>query len=112
MVDSYNGCAMIGMTGKNCVAIATDSRLGIQYKTISTDFQKVFKVHDHCLLGNSLILSFNSIFLLGLAGLATDIQTVSSLFHFRTNMYKLTENEEMKPSTFVNLVATTLYEKR
>jgi len=26
----YNGAAMIGMAGKNCVGIATDSRYGIQ----------------------------------------------------------------------------------
>lgn len=34
----YNGGALIGMKGKNCVAIATDKRFGIQAQTISLDF--------------------------------------------------------------------------
>ncbi len=50
-IDTYNGNAMIGMVGKDCVAIATDTRLGVQMKTIDTDFQRIFKIHDHLLLG-------------------------------------------------------------
>lgn len=34
----YNGGALIGMKGKNCVAIATDKRFGIQAQTVSLDF--------------------------------------------------------------------------
>lgn len=34
----YNGGALIGMKGKNAVAIATDKRFGIQAQTISLDF--------------------------------------------------------------------------
>jgi 20S proteasome alpha/beta subunit len=37
----YNGGAIIAMSGKNCVAIASDSRLGLQQQTVSCDFQKV-----------------------------------------------------------------------
>ena len=29
------------MTGKNCVAIASDTRLGLQQQTVACDFQKV-----------------------------------------------------------------------
>jgi 20S proteasome subunit beta 3 len=38
----YNGGAIVAMAGKNCVAIASDTRLGInQQQTIACDFQKV-----------------------------------------------------------------------
>lgn len=32
--------------GENCVAIAADTRLGRQQLTISTRFQKIFRIHD------------------------------------------------------------------
>lgn len=38
----YNGGALIGMKGKNCVAIATDKRFGIQAQTVSLDFTVSF----------------------------------------------------------------------
>ena len=38
---AYNGGAIIAMTGKNCVAIASDTRLGLQQQTVACDFQKV-----------------------------------------------------------------------
>lgn len=34
----YNGGALIGMKGKDCVAIATDKRFGIQAQTVSLNF--------------------------------------------------------------------------
>jgi len=36
----------------------------------------------------------------------------NSLMKFKLNMYKLKEGRDMKASTFSQLVATTLYEKR
>ena len=50
------------MVGKNCFAIASDRRLGVQLQTIATDFQKIYKIHDRLYLG--------------LSGLATDAQTL------------------------------------
>ena len=44
---------MIAMAGKNCVAIATDTRLGVQLMTVDTNFQRVFKVNDLTLMGVS-----------------------------------------------------------
>jgi len=58
----YNGGAVVAMVGKNCVAIASDTRLGQQGLTISTEFPKIFPI--------------NSKLFLGLAGLATDVQSV------------------------------------
>lgn len=59
---SYNGGAVMAMRGKNCVAIAADRRFGIQAQMVTTDFQKIFP------MGEKLYI--------GLAGLATDVQTV------------------------------------
>ncbi len=59
---SYNGGCVVAMAGKNCVAIASDKRFGIRYSTVSMEFPKVFEMGPHLYLG--------------LAGLATDVQTV------------------------------------
>jgi hypothetical protein len=37
----HNGGSVIAMVGKDCVAIASDLRLGNQAQGISSDFQKV-----------------------------------------------------------------------
>ena len=50
------------MTGADCVAIASDLRFGVQNQTNATDMKKVFKIHDNLYCG--------------LAGLATDMQTL------------------------------------
>ncbi|KAJ3118571.1 Proteasome subunit beta type-3 [Phlyctochytrium bullatum] len=61
-IMEYNGSAIMAMKGKNCVAIAADRRFGIQALTLGTDFQKIFPVNDKLYYG--------------LAGLATDVQTL------------------------------------
>ena len=94
----YNGAAIIAMSGKNCVAIASDNRLGIQYQTVSMNFQKIFRMNDSLMVG--------------LAGLATDVQTLDQLLRFRMNLYELREEREMTPKVFTNLMSTMLYEKR
>lgn len=59
---SYNGGAVVALGGKDTVGIACDRRLGVNFQTLSTSFQKVFKMQHNILMG--------------LAGLATDIQTL------------------------------------
>ena len=58
----YNGGALVAMKGKNCVAVAADRRFGVQALTLGTDFQKIFQINDKLFVG--------------LAGLATDVQTL------------------------------------
>ena len=41
----YNGGSVIAMVGKDCVAIASDLRLGNQALGISSNFQKVTADH-------------------------------------------------------------------
>eukprot|EP00743_Colponemidia_sp_Colp-15_P000566 GILK01000634.1.p1 GENE.GILK01000634.1~~GILK01000634.1.p1 ORF type:complete len:222 (+),score=20.91 GILK01000634.1:61-666(+) len=95
---AYNGAAIVAMVGKNCVGIAADKRYGIQQQTVGTNFQKVFQMTDKTFIG--------------LAGLATDVQTLHEKFKFRINMYRLKEEREIRPKVFSNLVSTILYERR
>jgi 20S proteasome subunit beta 3 len=86
------------MAGKDCVGIAADYRLGIQAQTVAMDFKKVFKVTDRLYVG--------------LAGLATDVQTLEQLLRFRKNLYELREERPLGPKVLSNLLSHLLYEKR
>ncbi|KAI2507779.1 Proteasome subunit [Fragilaria crotonensis] len=94
----YNGAAMIAMAGKDCVGIASDRRLGLQAQTVACDFQKVFPMGDKLFVG--------------LAGLATDVQTVRNLLQYRLGLYELNEERAMSPKVFSHLLSNLLYEKR
>jgi 20S proteasome subunit beta 3 len=86
------------MVGKDCVAIACDLRLGLQSLTVSNNFPKIFQYAPSTYLG--------------LTGLATDVLTVSDLFRYKVNMYRLREERNISPQTLANLVSSSLYEKR
>jgi len=94
----YNGGAVVAMVGKNCVAIASDMRFGVQAQTVATNMPKIHKINDKCFIG--------------LAGLATDNQTMCQKIKFRTNLYRLREEREIKPTVLLNLISTMLYERR
>jgi len=104
----YNGAAIIAMTGKDCVGIASDTRLGAQAQTVTCDFTKVFPMSETLYVG--------------LAGLATDVQTLHNLLTFRKDLYELREAESrggggdgtnsMSPIVFSNVLSNLLYEKR
>ncbi|KAM7327715.1 proteasome subunit beta type-3-like [Alexandromys fortis] len=49
---------------------------------------------------------------IGLAGLATNVQTVAQRLKFRLNLYELKEGRQIKPYTLMSMVANLLYEKR
>ena len=86
------------MIGKECIAIASDLRLGQQSLGVSNNFEKIFSVGDKTFLG--------------LTGLATDVISLKELFRFKTNLYKLREERNIEPSTLANLVSSSLYERR
>ncbi|KAF7458326.1 nucleophile aminohydrolase [Cryptosporidium felis] len=98
-IFSYNGGAILAMNGKECVAFATDMRLGSnQYKTISTAFDKVIRPTSRTLMGFS--------------GLATDIHTLTNLIKFKTNLYHLREEREIGVEALSHLTASILYSRR
>ena len=83
--------------GKNCVAIAADRHFGIQAQMVTTDIQKIFPMGDRLYIG--------------LASLATDVQTVAQPLKFQLNLYELKEGRQIKPYTLMSMVANLLYEK-
>lgn len=87
---TYNGSAIIAMTGKDCVAIASDLRFGVQFQTLATDYQKVYQINDQLFIG--------------LSGLGTDAQTLVNKFKFRHNLYSLREERDMSPKAFAHMV--------
>ncbi|CAG8477893.1 9562_t:CDS:2 [Ambispora gerdemannii] len=97
-IDEYNGGSVLAMLGKNCVAIASDKRFGMKLMTLGTEFPKIFQATDKIYIA--------------MAGLATDIQTLSELIRYKINMYKLREEREIEPTTLAYMVASTLYERR
>jgi len=97
-IMEYNGGAVVAMVGKDCVAIASDKRFGLQLLTLATDFEKIFKMNDRCYIG--------------LAGLATDVQTLSEELKLKCDLYKLREEREITPKKFAHLVSSTLYDHR
>jgi 20S proteasome subunit beta 3 len=96
--SSINGGSAVAMVGKECIAIACDLRLGNQSLGLSNNFEKIFPFGDKVFLG--------------LTGLASDVTTLSEVFRFKHNMYKLREERAIEPLTLANLVSSTLYEKR
>lgn len=97
-IFEYNGSAIVAMAGKECVAIGSDLRFGVQLQTITTDRPKVHKIHDKLYLG--------------LSGLCTDTQTMHEKLMFRHNLYRLREERNMKPTTFGHMMSAALYERR
>lgn len=97
LTNLLDGGACVAMVGKDCVAIACDLRLGLQALTVSNNFPKIFQYGD---------------VFLGLTGLATDVNTVSDVFRYKVNMYRLREERQIAPRTFANLVSSSLYERR
>ena len=94
----YNGSAIIAMVGKDCVAIASDKRLGLQAQTVSTEFQKVFQMNPNIFIG--------------LPGLATDVSTVHKTLDYRLNILQLRQSRPVSPRAFMYMVSSLLYERR
>uniref|UniRef100_A0A8C5VAQ1 Proteasome subunit beta type-3 n=1 Tax=Microcebus murinus TaxID=30608 RepID=A0A8C5VAQ1_MICMU len=82
---SYNGGAVMAMKGKTCVAIAADWHFRIQAQMVTTDFQKIFPRGDRLYIG--------------LAALATDVQTRAQRLKFWLNLCELKEGWQIKPYT-------------
>jgi len=97
-ITFYNGGAVVAMAGKNCVAIASDTRFGIRNQTVAFDFPKIWRINDRCFVG--------------LPGLLTDSQTFYEKLKFRVNLYRLREEREISAEVLANVCATALYERR
>lgn len=98
-IMEYNGSAIVAMKGKNCIAIATDKRLGVKnLTTVSCNFPKAFELTEKCYVG--------------LSGLATDIQTVSAMLKSRMKLYRLEHGKDMDVDGVMKFISNMMYAKR
>lgn len=128
----YNGGSVVAMVGKDCVAIASDLRLGNQALGISSNFQKVCVIrHNSAKVWPNLLVDIpchrphlpwftgisnrcdNSVCLCHFIWSSYHLTLPSrERFRFRVNMYTIKEEREIEPETFAHLVSSTLYEHR
>jgi len=94
----YNGSAILAMKGKDSVVISSDRRFGVQHQTVSTNCNRIFKIHNKLYIG--------------LSGLISDVLTVAQTLQFYHNLYRLREQRNMTPQAFTKVVAKFLYSKR
>jgi 20S proteasome subunit beta 3 len=98
-IFQYNGGSVVAMCGDGCVGIAADRRYGIrQLTTVAMNAQKIFPMNDKCMVG--------------LSGLMTDVQTVSSMLEMRHNLFALREDRPMPIDHMISMISCALYEKR
>ncbi|EET00912.1 20S proteasome core particle subunit beta 3 [Giardia duodenalis] len=95
----YNGSALIGIKGKDCVALAADKRLGCSYQTLTIGKEeRIFRLSQSCLLG--------------LAGLQTDVLTTYRQIRMKSNLYHLQEDREIRPRATAKMISSFLYKHR
>jgi 20S proteasome subunit beta 3 len=97
-ITEYNGSAVLAMVGKDCVAIASDTRFGVQQQTLADDFDRIHRINDYLYVG--------------MPGLITDVLTLKSKFQYRVKLYELREERQMSPKVFSAMTSAMLYEKR
>lgn len=104
---TYNGGSVVAMCGKNCVAIASDLRFGVQAMTIGMDFSKIFPLDEDG--GPKLCVA--------LSGLAADIQTLSVTIKSLAKS-ALIESQgsfpvsKLRPSILASRISSMLYGPR
>lgn len=75
----YNGGSVVAMVGKDCVAIASDLRLGTQALGLSSNFQRVrvwYSLPIHLPLTLIQVFPVTDRLYVGLPGLGTDVTTL------------------------------------
>lgn len=97
-VGSFYGGSILAMTGKNCVSIVSDYRLGNSSITVSKSFRRVFKITDRILLG--------------LCHFLPDGQHLLKKVEKHVSLFKLAEGRDIEPEEFANLLSALLYSNR
>lgn len=98
-ITEYNGGSVLAMAGKNCIAIASDKRLGSErLTTISSEYDKIDLISDRTCLA--------------CAGLATDCITLQKSLRFHANLFKIREERLFEAEAIATYVGKMLYKRR
>jgi 20S proteasome subunit beta 3 len=94
----YNGGCAVAMAGKNCVALAVDTRFGSAEQLVSKSARRVLAVNPRLLCA--------------LTGLATDAQTVMQDLRRAIRTKELQEGCQISARAAASVISTFLYSRR
>ena len=94
----YNGGTVIVMGGKDCFAIASDFRFGLDNVTKDNKTPKIFKIHEKLFVG--------------IIGLFSDICSTRQSLEYKTSLYSFKKSAKIKPLAFSTILSNFLYQHR
>lgn len=97
-VESFYGGSILAMTGKDCVCIVSDYRLGNSSITVSKGFKRLFRITDRIVLGLCYFLP--------------DAQHLLKKIEKHVALFKLAEGRDIEPQELADLVSALLYSHR
>ncbi len=92
------GTTTIGMTCKDGILLASESKASMGYMIVNKDVQKVFKIDDR--IGITI------------AGMVSDAQQLINILKVEISLHKLESGEEMKISAVAHLLSQIMYSRR
>ncbi|KJP87178.1 hypothetical protein AK88_03225 [Plasmodium fragile] len=93
-----NGGTVIGVTGKDYVILAADTRLSLSYSIYTRHCPKISKLTDKCIIGSS--------------GMQSDIKTLHSLLKKKIELFVLEHGHYPDIHVIARLLCVILYSRR
>ncbi|CDO63061.1 proteasome subunit beta type-1, putative [Plasmodium reichenowi] len=93
-----NGGTVIGLTGKDYVILAADTRLSLSYSIYTRFCPKISKLTDKCIIGSS--------------GMQSDIKTLHSLLQKKIQLFVLEHSHYPDIHVIARLLCVILYSRR
>jgi 20S proteasome subunit beta 3 len=97
-LETFYGGSVVTMTGKNCVSIICDNRLGAGPITTSKEFTRIFQITEKILVGLTVFLP--------------DAQFLLKEIEKHVELFKLQSGREIEPEECANLLSAILYSHR
>ncbi len=97
-MELKTGTTTVGITTKDSVVLASDSRATMGYFIANKTAKKIFKIDDH--IGATI------------AGSVADAQTIMDILKAETKLYKLKNGKPMKIKSVARLLSNILFNAR
>ncbi len=97
-MELKTGTTTVGITTKDSVVLASDSRATMGYFIANKTAKKIFKIDDH--IGATI------------AGSVADAQTIMDILKAETKLYKLKNGKAMKIKSVARLLSNILFNAR